>query len=959
MLKKHLIIVALLFILGAMNAELLLEDNFTGTVGTLLTENGWTAHSGAGTTPMSIAEPGLTYTGYQSSGIGNATSASGNGEDVNRAFTAVSSGDVYYSFLINTAISTSTAGYSIHFMQSSSLFYARFWIRLLDGNVNFGLAKTTAAATWDPTNYALNTTYLVVLKYTFNTNSGNDDAVFMYINPVIGDPEPTPNVAITTDTASDATSISMAGIRQWNAGTLARFDGIRIGTTWDDVCGSAGANLAPNITNIIRIPETDVESTNTVSVQADVVDTDGSVALVRLFWGLTSGTLSNSIDMELASGNTYITPSDIPAQPNGTTVYYMIYAEDNLGAYINSSEMQYTVRDPAATTIPYTQDFSSGWGSCYTYSVAGSNTWYLYNNDNASCNGYGLTLAEDWLILPAINFDAYSNEKITFNMIATYGVIDANNYLKLMYSPDYYGLGDPTTATWAEIPFTAPVPSNPGVETPSGIIDLSAISGTNVYLAYKYYSTDNPTRWEIDDINVYFTTTPTMVVAPQTLTGFSYVVGYGPSAEDSFTVSGADLTDDITITAPTNYEISLTSGTGFTSFLTVPQTGGTVATTPVYVRLAANLPIGTYPDELVTVESAGATTITVACSGEVVSIPAPAAPVALDASGVTDNGFTANWNSSAYATGYYLDVYTVQAQTATDLFFSEYIEGGSNNKALEIYNGTGADVDLADYSVYLYSNGAIAPTNTLEMEGILANGDVYVIANASANATILALADVTSTVTYFNGDDAIALYKESTMSNVDIFGRIGEDPGSYWGADPLVTVNKTLVRKLTVSGGVTANPDTLFPTLATEWDVYPQDTTDYLGSHGPLGSITYLPGYQNLNVGNVTSYPVSGLTPNTNYYYLVRAFNDNGTSGNSNTIGVTTTGGTLVTPEVSIAEATGTITLSWAAVAGATSYRVEAATDPYGTYTTLGTTTDLFYNDTSAVMKFYRVIAIN
>ena len=113
---------------------------------------------------------------------------------------------------------------------------------------------------------------------------------------------------------------------------------------------------------------------------------------------------------------------------------------------------------------------------------------------------------------------------------------------------------------------------------------------------------------------------------------------------------------------------------------------------------------------------------------------------------------------------------------ATDLFFSEYIEGSSNNKALEIYNGTGAVVDLSGYRVATYSNGATTPTNTLDLTGTLADGEVYVIANASANAAILAVADVTSSVTYFNGDDHVSLqYTDGTP--IDGIGVLGEDPG--------------------------------------------------------------------------------------------------------------------------------------------------------------------------------------
>ena len=192
---------------------------------------------------------------------------------------------------------------------------------------------------------------------------------------------------------------------------------------------------------------------------------------------------------------------------------------------------------------------------------------------------------------------------------------------------------------------------------------------------------------------------------------------------------------------------------------------------------------------------------------------------------------------------------TPPAGAALDLFFSEYIEGSSNNKAIEIFNGTGMPVDLSDYQVELYANGAATPGNTLALSGTLASGDVYVIANAGANAEILAVAHTTSTVTYYNGDDALAIRKISTDAYVDIFGVIGDRPtGNAWTADGgYSTQDKTLVRKPTVTQGVTVNPSgheptspAGFATLATEWDVYPIDTISNLGSHffDPEGSTT-------------------------------------------------------------------------------------------------------------------------
>ncbi len=159
---------------------------------------------------------------------------------------------------------------------------------------------------------------------------------------------------------------------------------------------------------------------------------------------------------------------------------------------------------------------------------------------------------------------------------------------------------------------------------------------------------------------------------------------------------------------------------------------------------------------------------------------------------------------------------------ATDLFFSEYIEGGSNNKALEIFNGTGADVDLSLYTVNQYSNGATTPNNTVTLTGTLLNGDVYVIYNSGSVQAILDEGDLAASVTYFNGDDAVELVKSGVV--IDVIGLVGEDPGSEWTAGDGSTANHTIVRAESVTG-----PNAVY--TPTEWVSYPQDTFDYIGAH--------------------------------------------------------------------------------------------------------------------------------
>jgi hypothetical protein len=161
----------------------------------------------------------------------------------------------------------------------------------------------------------------------------------------------------------------------------------------------------------------------------------------------------------------------------------------------------------------------------------------------------------------------------------------------------------------------------------------------------------------------------------------------------------------------------------------------------------------------------------------------------------------------------------------SELYFSEYLEGSSNNKALEIYNPTNAAINLSTYSVKAYNNGGLTISNSLQLPNkTIAAHDVYVIANSQAVAAILGVSDTTSTVTFFNGDDAVVLFKGT--DTLDIIGKVGNDPGTNWTVGSGATSEFTLVRKMPVNKG-----QRRWTVGATEWNVYPQNTATYLGSH--------------------------------------------------------------------------------------------------------------------------------
>jgi predicted extracellular nuclease len=166
------------------------------------------------------------------------------------------------------------------------------------------------------------------------------------------------------------------------------------------------------------------------------------------------------------------------------------------------------------------------------------------------------------------------------------------------------------------------------------------------------------------------------------------------------------------------------------------------------------------------------------------------------------------------------------------LYFSEYVEGTSNNKAIEIHNPSNAPFDLAaaSCSVRIYSNGAPMAATTVALTGTIAAGDVHVVCNNMGNmATLLPLCDqlaggmMMGNVNH-NGNDALELVCNGTT--LDVFGQIGFDPGAEWGTGLTSTADNTLRRSCTLFPD-TNGADVFDP--AVQWTGLATDTFAGLG----------------------------------------------------------------------------------------------------------------------------------
>lgn len=200
-------------------------------------------------------------------------------------------------------------------------------------------------------------------------------------------------------------------------------------------------------------------------------------------------------------------------------------------------------------------------------------------------------------------------------------------------------------------------------------------------------------------------------------------------------------------------------------------------------------------------------------------------------------------------------VMSVNAQITdcTELFFSEYVEGYGQNKALEVYNPTVSTVDLSAYQIERYSNGTTNSSagGVTNLTGMLVSGDAFVITSGETDTSstfgfidpiLFSMSDFSEPVgsyptpLHMNGNDAMVLTKNGQI--IDVIGKVGEDPasgawtddaasgftmGSWW------TAQHTLIRKNTILYGDNNGIDLFDPSL--EWDSLVIGSWNNLGVH--------------------------------------------------------------------------------------------------------------------------------
>ncbi|NDI98743.1 T9SS sorting signal type C domain-containing protein [Flavobacterium sp. LaA7.5] len=773
------------------------------------------------------------------------------------------------------------------------------------------------------------------ISFNYKRVFSNNSILRVYVNDVQYGGDITVS---STNTSAFSTAVNVAGDVVIRIENITQSSDRR--TIIDDLEWTTGL-AAPTVTTT-QILDADITSTSAIS-GGNVTSTGGASTVRGVVWN-TSANPTVSLSTKTSDGTSTATgsyTSTLSSLSSNTQYYYRAYATNGGGTAYGTQYSFYTAAiTPGAPVLgnPFIDSFEitlngNGNNSAVEYAIRVNSSQYIDASGELTDSEVWQTAAA-WGTITVTGLDADTTYSVDVKARNTSGLetpfSSTAEITTLSASAPFITLdsasldfGDVCTNATGNGSFTF---TGENIDAGSDV-DVAALAG------YSYSLTEGGTYEDNLTITNYNNETVTVYVqfSPGSVTNYNGNIivsgtGSGDPAELSVAVTGEGIntpgnavtgtTSSITqvsavtagqaitggCTAISAYGVEYSTTDGFTPGTGIQVAGSNLSGTDFSVTLTSLLPQETYYYVAYITDGSG----TIYGTQSTFSTLSLQAPVATDATTVESLSFTANWEAVTGADGYYIEVSEYEdfgtGIAATDLFFSEYIEGNSFNKYLEIYNGTGVAVDLSDYQIRVYFNGDGLNNYVHQtLSGTLNNGETVVIRNTSGTLYYDAIEG--GVIMNFNGDDAVTLYKISTGSFVDIIGSIGYDPGTSWSAGGnLETVNKTLVRNSNVLGGVTINPDTGgaafgnpavgFPTLATEWTGYSIDTQQ-LGNHTFDGTFTpsFVEGYENLDAGNVTSYEITGLEQGVTYYYRVRARNaeSNAISGNSNTIEVTTT----------------------------------------------------------------------
>jgi len=225
------------------NSQILLTENFSYAAGDSIGAHGWVVLSGSNTNTMMVTAPGLIFPGYGLSNIGNATTFTRTGADYYKNFSLNdSTGSTYCAMMVRIDTASTTGDYFAAFLPSTSTtnYAGRFYAKDSLGFVSFGISKgaiSSNPASFSAPIYVKGVTYLVVMKYKWNSGTGDDEVSAIIFNtPIIPNTEPAPTIG-PLSAGTDSPNLGRIALRQSTVALSAagRVDGILAFNNWTEL----------------------------------------------------------------------------------------------------------------------------------------------------------------------------------------------------------------------------------------------------------------------------------------------------------------------------------------------------------------------------------------------------------------------------------------------------------------------------------------------------------------------------------------------------------------------------------------------------------------------------------------------------------------------------------------------------------------------------------------------------
>lgn len=282
---KNLILICCMIFAAVRVQSQILEENFGYPVDDSIGAHGWVTFSGGSVNRLLVTSPGLIYPDYEKSDIGLSTSLVSVGQDAYKSFSLnQTSGSLYASFMVRVDSAKNSGDYFCSYLPSTNTtnFCGRCYVKKFSGgNIAFGLSKTTSGSGgifYSDSVYTIGVTYLLILKYTFNTGSVTDDQVSLIIlTSGVPANEPLPTIGPVTGTATDPADLGRFALRQ---GSVSSSPALKI----DGICVTNSWNTA-------------------LPVELSLFNASVSGRNVSLYWTVSSETNNSGFEIERADKN--------------------------------------------------------------------------------------------------------------------------------------------------------------------------------------------------------------------------------------------------------------------------------------------------------------------------------------------------------------------------------------------------------------------------------------------------------------------------------------------------------------------------------------------------------------------------------------------------------------------------------------------------------------------------------